>query len=52
VKKKKTTTLEIALRVPKGHSHFLRSGAGSHGDESRRTQRRKAKQTIRFDMQD
>lgn len=37
----------IALRVPKGYGHFLRSGSGSHGNESRRTQRRKHKQALR-----
>jgi hypothetical protein len=49
MKKKNTNPLEITLRVPKGYAHFLRSGAGSHGNESRRTQRRKAKQVLRFD---
>lgn len=44
---KKKTNIEIALRVPKGTAHFLRSGSGSHGNESRRTQRRKHKQAFR-----
>lgn len=48
MKKKPTTTMDIALRVPKGTAHFLRSGAGSHGKESRRTQRRKHKQALRY----
>lgn len=47
-KKKKN----IALRVPKGYAHFLRSGAGSHGKESNKTQRRKYKQSLRFGKED
>lgn len=46
MKKHKTTT-EIALRVPKGTSHFLRSGAGTHGKVSNKTSRRKYKQSLR-----
>lgn len=48
MKKKNKTATEIALRVPKGTSHFLRSGAGSHGKESNRTKRRKDKQSLRW----
>lgn len=46
MKKRKTTT-EIVLRLPKGTAHFLRSGSGSHGKESNRTKRRKHKQSLR-----
>lgn len=46
-KNKHKTAKDIVLSVPKGTSHFLRSGAGSHGKESRRTQRRKHKQNLR-----
>lgn len=47
-KKSPKTMREVMLTVPKGTDHFLRSGSGSHGNESRRTQRRKHKQTLRF----
>jgi hypothetical protein len=46
-KKKHKTMQQVILTVPKGTDHFLRSGSGSHGQESRRTQRRKNKQSIR-----
>jgi hypothetical protein len=46
-KKKHKTMQQVILTVPKGTGHFLRSGSGSHGQESRRTQRRKNKQSIR-----
>lgn len=47
MKKKRKTATEIVLRVPKGTSHFLRGGAGSHGKESSRTKRRKDRQSLR-----
>lgn len=47
MKRKPKTTTEIALRLPKGTGHFLRSGAGTHGRVSPRTQRRQAKQALR-----
>ena len=44
-KKKNKTTLEMILKIPKGTDHFLRSGSGSHGTKSRRTERRKFRQS-------
>ena len=44
-KKKKKTMRELILKVPKGTDHFLRSGSGSHGTKSRRTERRKFRQS-------
>jgi hypothetical protein len=44
-KNKNKTTLEMILKIPKGTDHFLRSGSGSHGTKSRRTERRKFRQS-------
>jgi hypothetical protein len=46
VSKKKKTMKEVILSVPKGTDHFLRSGSGSHGTKSRRTERRKFRQSL------
>ena len=49
---KKKTNMEITLRVPKGTAHFLRSGSGTHGNKSRRTERRQHKQALRMGQHD
>ena len=44
-KKKYKTMKQIILTVPRGTAHFLRSGSGSHGVKSRRTERRISRQS-------
>lgn len=45
--KKKKTVKEMILNVPKGTDHFLRSGSGTHGVKSRRTERREFRQSLK-----